>query len=84
LNIIDKIKKEKIKKVVSLIYSICIEFNIDKKNLIKYLLNYIIRNLPIHNEFLLFVENLMHINLNNNVFIHYTVSQLKKFYSTGL
>lgn len=70
--------------IVKYIHNISIKYNIDKKNIIKDFLNYIIRNNSnvINNEFLNFVENLMHIqNLNNNTHINYSLSRLSSFIS---
>ena len=85
LIIIEKIaKREKLENICSFVHSISIKYNIDKKNIIKDFLNYIIRNNSnvINNEFLNFVENLMHIqNLNNNTHINYSLSRLSSFIS---
>jgi replication factor C subunit 3/5 len=82
-NIIEKIKKrEKIENICSYVHLISIKYNIDKKNIIKDFLNYIIRNKPqsISPEFLNFVENLMHSqNLNNKNHIFYSLSRLSSF-----
>jgi len=75
---------EKIEKSSNYIYDISIKYNIDKKNIIKDFLMYIIRSHPeiISNRFLNFVENLMHSqNQNNNIYINYAVSQLISFIS---
>jgi len=85
LIIIEKIaKREKLENICSFVHSISIKYNVDKKNIIKDFLNYIIRNNSkvINNEFLNFVENLMHIqNLNNNTHINYSLSRLSSFIS---
>jgi len=82
-NIIEKIKKrEKIENICSYVHLISIKYNIDKKNIIKDFLNYIIRSKPqsITLEFLNFVENLMHSqNLNNKNHIFYSLSRLSSF-----
>ena len=82
-NIIEKIKKrEKIENICSYVHLISIKYNIDKKNIIKDFLNYIIRSKPqsITPEFLNFVENLMHSqNLNNKNHIFYSLSRLSSF-----
>jgi len=78
------IKKEKIEIINNLIHSISIDYNIDKKNIIKDFLNYIIKNYPkyVTSNFLDFVENLMHSqNQNNNIHINYSVSRLSSFLS---
>jgi replication factor C subunit 3/5 len=88
LNIIDNIiwetliqklkKKENINELNDYIYNISKKYNIDKKNIIKDFLNYIIRNKTdcITSEFLNFVENLLH-SQNNNSQIYTTYSFLK-------
>jgi replication factor C subunit 3/5 len=95
LNIIDNdvwdiligmlIKKEKINKIKSFIDGVSIEYNIDKKNIVKDFLNYIIRNYPkyISKEFLNFTENLMHSEIqNNNIHIYYSLSKISTLLST--
>ena len=64
---------------------ISLNYNIDKKNIIKDFFNYIIRNHPkyLSIEFLNFVENLMHSQIqNNNIYIYYSLSKLSSFLST--
>ena len=82
-NIINKIlKREKFETICAYVHLISIKYNIDKKNIIKDFLNYIIRNKSQHinSEFLNFVENLMHSqNLNNNNHIYYSLSKLSSF-----
>jgi DNA polymerase III delta prime subunit len=84
-NIIKSItNREKIENICSYVHSISIKYNIDKKNIIKDFLNYIIRNKSksVTPEFLNFVENLMHSqNLNNNYHIFYSLSRLSSFIS---
>ena len=84
-NIITKLShNEDIESICSYIYSISTKYNVDKKNIIKDFLNYIIRNKTniINSQFLNFVENLMHSqNLNNNHHIYYSLSQLSSFVS---
>jgi replication factor C subunit 3/5 len=75
-------QRENIESICSYIYSISVKYNIDKKNIIKDFLNYIIRNNPkiITSEFLNFVENLMHSqNVSNNSHIYYSISRLSSF-----
>ncbi len=77
-------KKEKIEIISKFIHHISINYNIDKKNIIKDFLNYIIKNYPkyISANFLKFVENLMHSqNQNNNIHINYSISKLLIFLS---
>jgi DNA polymerase III delta prime subunit len=84
-NLICKLtKREKLENICAYFHSISINYNIDKKNIIKDFLNYIIRNKTniINSQFLNFVENLMHSqNLNNNHHIYYSLSQLSSFVS---
>ena len=94
LNIIDSeiweeliskiISREKLDIITNYIHEISISFNIDKKNIIKDLLNYIIKNHPkyVNSKFLDFVENLMHSqNQNNNTHINYSISRLSSLLS---
>jgi DNA polymerase III delta prime subunit len=84
-NLICKLtKSENLENICAYVHSISINYNIDKKNIIKDFLNYIIRNKTniINPKFLNFVENLMHSqNLNNNHHIYYSLSQLSSFVS---
>lgn len=76
------IDKEKPRIINDYIHSISINYNIDKKNIIKDFLNYIIKCYPkyVTREFLYFVENIMHSqNENNNIFINYSISKLLSF-----
>ena len=60
------------------------EYNIDKKNIIKNYLNYIIRNKKsiVTNDFLCFVENIMHIpDLNIDYMISLTILKLNIFFN---
>ena len=78
----NKLKKEKIENLIVYINNISIKYNIDKKNIIKDYLNYIIRNNSniVTPEFLDFVENLMHSQESNNqTFINYSLSRLSFF-----
>jgi replication factor C subunit 3/5 len=78
-------KREKLENICAYVHLISIKYNIDKKNIIKDFLNYIIRNKSkfIKHDFLNFVENLMHSqNLNNNNHIYYSLSRLSSFVSS--
>ena len=78
------LKKENINILNDYIYSISIKYNIDKKNIIKDFLNYIIRNYSkyVNSKFLEFVENLLHSQVqNNNVYVNYSLMQLSSFIS---
>jgi len=85
-NIISMIvNKENIEDVKNYIHKISTEYNIDKKNIINDFLNYIIRNHSkyVSSNFLNFVENLMHSQIqNNNAHIYYSLSRLSSFLST--
>jgi DNA polymerase III delta prime subunit len=77
-------EKESIDKICSYVFSISTQYNIDKKNIIKDFLNYIIRNHPkiANSAFLKFVENLAHSeNTDNQIHILYSLSRLSTFLS---
>ena len=89
LNIIDNniwdellqklINNEKIENTNNFIHVTSLNYNIDKKNIIKDFLNYIIKTYPkyVNSKFLDFVENLIHSqNQNNNIHINYLISRL--------
>ena len=84
-NIIEMIVNgENIEVLKSYIHKISTEYNIDKKNIINDFLNYIIRNKSkyVSKDFLNFVENLMHSQIqNNNTHIYYSLSRLSSFIS---
>ena len=72
-------KGEKTETIIKKFQDISNDYNIDKKNIVKYFLNYIIRNKHIYleREFLDFVENIMHFQDCNNLhYINYAVSRL--------
>jgi replication factor C subunit 3/5 len=76
------IKREKIDSIKDYVHLISTQYNIDKKNIIKDFLNYIIRIHPkyLNKDFLNYVENLMHSQIqNNNVHIYYSLSRLSSF-----
>jgi len=78
----NKLKKDKLEDLNSYVNSVSIKYNIDKKNIIKDYLNYIIRNKSslITPQFLNFVENLMHSQESNNqTFVNYSLSRLSSF-----
>lgn len=73
---------ENIDAIKTTIHSISIEYNIDKKNIIKEFLNYIIRTYPkyLSSDFLYFIENLMHSQIqNNNIHVYYSLLRLSSF-----
>ena len=92
LNIIDSdvweniiammLKRENIENIKNYIHTISIEYNIDKKNIIKDFLNYIIHKHSkyVNKDFFNFIENLMHSQIqNNNIHIFYSLSRLSSF-----
>jgi DNA polymerase III delta prime subunit len=83
-NISNRLKnKETIEKISKYIFDISLKYNIDKKNLIKDYLNYIIRNnkIIITRNFLNFTENIMHSqDCNNQTYIYYSLSKLLTFF----
>jgi len=79
------IKRETITNIKEYVHLISTQYNIDKKNIIKDFLNYIIRNHPkyLTKNFLKYIENLMHSQIqNNNVHINYSLSRLSSLIST--
>jgi replication factor C subunit 3/5 len=74
-------QNKNLSEFIEFIRKISIEYNIDNKNIIKYLINYIIRikQEKINKELLDVVENIMHNqNCNNNHYIGYVYTQLSK------
>jgi replication factor C subunit 3/5 len=83
-NVMQKIRsKEKLEDIIDYLHLISSKYNIDKKNIIKDFLNYIIFNkkIKITTEFLNFVENIIHSQNynNNNILLHYMVSKIMSF-----
>jgi replication factor C subunit 3/5 len=80
-----KIKdKKNFKDIKIYINTISINYNIDKKNIIKDFLNYIIKYYSkyVNTNLLDFVENLMHSqNQNNNNYINYSILKLTSLLS---
>ena len=74
-------KKENLETMNLYIHGISVKYNIDKKNIIKNFLNYIIRNKSqlINTKFLHFVENIIHSQSNNHNNIYYCISRLVSF-----
>jgi DNA polymerase III delta prime subunit len=78
-------KRDKITTLNEYIYSISMKYNIDKKNIIKDFLNYIIRNYSkyVNTKFLDFAENLLHSQVqNNHVYVNYSLTRLSSFISS--
>ena len=67
------------------IKNISVKYNIDKKNIIKDFINYIIRNHKISSDFLSFVENIMHFQeCKNSDYINYSLLRLTSFVTKEL
>jgi hypothetical protein len=72
----------KIDDLINIINEICNKYNIDKKNIIKDFLNYIIRNYDHMNtpKYFKFVENIMHFeDCNNKYYVYYSLINLSSF-----
>ena len=83
-NLTDELKTNnsqvKLKKYIN---DISVEYNIERKNIIKNYMNYIIRNYPkyINEELLNFIENIMHIqDCNTEYFINYSLLCLQSLF----
>lgn len=76
----DSIKnKDKLDNILKFIQDLSLEYNIDKKNIIKDFLNYIIRykHNIVNTKFLNFVENIMHLqDCKNTHYINYSITSL--------
>jgi replication factor C subunit 3/5 len=69
-------------EIENTIQQISIQYNIDKKNIIKDFINYIVRfkQDSVSREFLNFVENIMHYqDCKNDCYIHYSITRLYEF-----
>jgi len=78
----EKIIKQKQSDLAIYAQDISVNYNVDKKNIIKDLFNYIIRKREdiISVEFLSFVENVMHVQDCKNVYaLNYSFGKLAKF-----
>jgi replication factor C subunit 3/5 len=80
----EKIQKKSsdIKKLQTFIHNMSIQYNMDKKNIIKDYFHYLIQNHPqfISTEFLNFMENILHFQeCRNNHYITYSLIKLCKF-----
>jgi len=83
--ITENIKNKEMKYNIDFITKVSNEYNIEKKNIIKNYLNYIIRTNKniVTEDFLNFVENIMHINdLNIEYMLPFTILKLNKFFLT--
>ena len=80
-------KKTNIDLIIDLIQNISEKYNVDKKNIIKDFLNYIIRNHSntITNDFLNFIENIMHFpDCKNTYFVYYSLVNIKLFLTNNV
>jgi replication factor C subunit 3/5 len=75
MELIEKIKKTTMTQQNKYIQQISIKYNIDKKNIIKNFLNYLIRNHPMnHKDFLYFIENLVHVEkCKTSYYVNYMI-----------
>jgi len=74
--------REKMENLVNFVQQLSVNYNIDKKNIIKHYLNYIIRNKPetVTSDFLIFVENIMHFqDCRNSHYVNYSLVRLSSF-----
>jgi hypothetical protein len=73
--------KENLDNIIKYIQIISFKYNIDKKSIIKEFSNYIIRNnsIKLTNRFLDFIENTMHLQINNTIVINYFLSSMMSF-----
>jgi hypothetical protein len=75
------LKKESLLLTSKYIQEISLDYNLDKKNIIKDFLNYIIRNNPciVNKKFLSFVENIMHFQeCQTNHYVSYVLVSLSE------
>ena len=78
----NNIRKRSLKYNIEFITTISNEYNIEKKNIIKNYLNYIIRHKKeyLTSEFLDFTENIMHVNeVNIDHILSLTILKIKTF-----
>ena len=84
--------KTELSIIVNNINNMSIKYNIDKKNIIKDFLNYIIRNkngelelLEKMPEYLNFIENIIHFeDCKNNYYVNYSISRLSSLINDDL
>ena len=78
----DKIKNKNLKQQNKYIQQISVKYNMDKKNIIKNYLNYLIIHRKMTSEFLSFIENLIHVqNCNHYYYVNYSLVKLSYFFS---
>jgi len=74
-----KENKEDVKNIIQYIHDISIQYNVDKKNILKSFFNYIIRNKVeiVNAEFLYLVEQIVHCNeMNTEHILNFFVNQM--------
>jgi len=84
MDLIERIKNKDYKTNVEYINGLTTEYNIEKKNIIKNFLNYIIRYKKqyVNSDFLYFIENVMHISeLNIEFMLPHCLIKLHKFFT---
>jgi hypothetical protein len=84
MDLIERIKSKDYKTNVEYINGLTTEYNIEKKNIIKNFLNYIIRYKKqyVNSDFLYFIENVMHISeLNIEFMLPLCLIKLHKFFT---
>jgi replication factor C subunit 3/5 len=84
IDLIHRIKNKDYKKNIEYINNLTMEYNIEKKNILKNFLNFIIRHKKeyVTSEFLLFIENVMHIpDLNIEYMLPQCLIKLNIFFT---
>lgn len=84
IDLIHRIKNKDYKKNIEYINNLTMEYNIEKKNILKNFLNFIIRHKKeyVTSEFLLFIENVMHIpDLNIEYMLPHCLIKLNIFFT---
>ena len=79
--VISSIKKNDLKYNIEQINNLSSEYNIEKRNILKNMLNYIIRYKKeyVNTELLDFTENIMHISdCNQEILVNYSILQMKQ------
>ena len=83
----DKLSNQnKLEELNQFVQYISMNYNIDKKNIIKHFLNYIIRHKMelVTSDFLVFVENIMHFqDCKNSHYVNYSLTRLSSFLQTS-
>ena len=76
--------KQTMKELTNFINKTSVKYNIDKKNIMKDFLNYIIRNKGgeiVSLEFLNFVENIMHFeDCKNSDYVNYSLTRMSSLF----